>query len=109
MARRLRGKSSATSQVPPAPLNTSHYWDAGACGPVSVSAQLTGTCEVDIGLGNSVQEMEIGETMDGSANAGDHTTGSNWDFGMRVGCGGDGKSDRGLALPRKATTKTTQE
>lgn len=102
----------ATLQAPRVRFNSTtgtFQQDAGACGAVAAPAELAGLRLVDIELGNSVQEMEIGETMDGSANAGDHTTGSNWDFGMRVGCGGDGKSDRGLALPRKATTKTTQE
>ena len=60
------------------------------CGTVAASAERTGTFRVDIGLGNSVQEMEIGERVDGSVNAGDPTRGSTGHCSVRIGCGGDG-------------------
>ena len=45
---------------------------------------------MDIGLGNGVQEKEIGESVDGSVNAGDSTRGSSCHFSVHIGRGDDG-------------------
>ena len=40
---------------------------------MAAPAELTGIRLVDIGLGNGIQEMEIGETVDGSLDTGEPT------------------------------------
>ena len=53
-----------------------------------------------------MQEMEIGETVDGSVDAGEHTRRSTCHFTVRIGCGGDGanKTD-GVGQPVRKVCK----
>ena len=57
---------------------------------MAAPAELTGIRLVDIGLGNGLQEVEIGETVDGSVDSGEPTRRSTCHFTVRIGCGGDG-------------------
>ena len=41
-------------------------------------------------LQNSLQEMDIGKTVDISVDAGEPTRRPTWHFSERIGCGGDG-------------------
>ena len=59
-------------------------WDAGAYGAIAAPAELNGVRLVDIGLGNGLQEMEIGETVDSSVVAGEPTRRSTCNFTVRI-------------------------
>ena len=56
---------------------------------MAAPAELTRIRLVDIGLGNGVQAMGIGETVDGSVDAGEPTRRSTCRFTVRIGCGSD--------------------
>ena len=73
---------------------------------MAAPVELNGIRLVDIGLRNGVQEMEIGETVDGSVGAGEPTRRSTCHFTVRIGCGRDG-ADRtdGVGQPVQQVCK----
>lgn len=66
---RLRGEYAISSTKSKHRRHLDLVRDAGACGAVDASAELDGTRMADIGLGTSMLEIEIGEEVEGSANA----------------------------------------
>ena len=56
---------------------------------MAAPAEVTGIRLVDLRLGNGLQEMEIGETVDSSVDAGEPTRRSTCHFAVRIGCGGE--------------------
>ena len=73
---------------------------------MAAPAELTGIRLVDIGLGNSLQGMDIGKTVDISVDAGEPTRRSTCHFTVRIRCGGDGANrTAGVGQPVRQVCK----
>ena len=73
---------------------------------MAAPAELTAIRLVDIGLGNGLQQMEIGEKVDSSMDAGEPTRLSTCHLTVRIGCGGDGANrTAGVGQPVRQVCK----